>query len=93
MIKIGDTIPNIKLDAYYKGKIKKLSLSKYKNKWLVILFYPADFTFVCPTELEEAAMHYKEFKKYDAEVVSISTDTAFVHKAWHDSHSGCYRRF
>jgi len=85
MVKIGDKIPDIKLDAYYKGKIKKLSLSKYKNKWLVILFYPADFTFVCPTELEEAAIHYKEFKKYDAEVVSISTDTAFVHKAWHDT--------
>lgn len=84
MIKIGQIIPEITLDAYYKNEFKKISLSEYKGKWMVLLFYPADFTFVCPTELEEAADYYEEFKKQDAEILSISTDTAFVHKAWHD---------
>lgn len=85
MIKIGDKIPDLTLEAYVGDEIKKISLSKYKNKWLVILFYPADFTFVCPTELEEAALRYKDFQKLGAEIISVSTDTAFVHKAWHDN--------
>lgn len=84
MIKIGEKVPNFKLDAFYKQKIKKISLTSYKNKWVVLLFYPADFTFVCPTELEEAAQNYSKFKKLGAEIMSISTDTAFAHKAWHD---------
>ena len=50
-----------------------------------MIFYPADFTFICPTELEEAAEYYEEFKKLDAEILSISTDTVFAHKAWHDT--------
>lgn len=85
MMKIGDTIPDLELDAYYKDDLTKIKLSGYKDKWLVLLFYPADFTFVCPTELEEAAVRYPKFQKLDAEVMSISTDTAFVHKAWHDN--------
>lgn len=84
MIKIGQTIPDFTLEAYYQNELKKISLSDYKGRWLVILFYPADFTFVCPTELEEAANYYADFQKLDAEILSVSTDTAFVHKAWHD---------
>lgn len=84
MMTIGQTIPDLHLEAYYQDKLTKMHLGQFKGKWLVMLFYPADFTFVCPTELEEAAEHYSEFKKLGAEVVSISTDTAFVHKAWHD---------
>ena len=84
MLTIDSVIPDFTLDAYHKGKIKKIKLSDYKGKWLILLFYPADFTFVCPTELEEAALHYKEFTKLGAEILSVSTDTAFVHKAWHD---------
>ena len=57
----------------------------FRGKWLVLAFYPADFTFVCPTELEELADLYEEFRKLGAEVASVSTDTAFVHKAWHDN--------
>jgi peroxiredoxin (alkyl hydroperoxide reductase subunit C) len=53
--------------------------------WLVLLFYPADFTFICPTELEEAAEYYEQFKNEGAEILSVTTDTAFVYKAWHDS--------
>lgn len=84
-MKIGDKIPSISLEAYHEEKIKTLNLEDYKGKWLVILFYPADFTFVCPTELEEAAMTYEEFKALNAEILSVSTDTVFVHKAWHDN--------
>jgi peroxiredoxin (alkyl hydroperoxide reductase subunit C) len=84
MIKIGQTIPDLTLEAYHQGKIKKIKLSDYKGKWLVLIFYPADFTFICPTELEEAAEYYPEFQKLGAEILSVSTDTVFVHKAWHD---------
>ncbi|OGK38057.1 peroxiredoxin [Candidatus Roizmanbacteria bacterium RIFCSPHIGHO2_12_FULL_41_11] len=83
--KISDfEIANFELEAFQNEEIKKLKLSDYKGQWLVLIFYPADFTFICPTELEEAANYYEEFKKLGAEVLSVSTDTAFVHKAWHD---------
>lgn len=89
MIKIGQKISdleiaNFQLEAFQEEKIKKIKLSDYKGQWLVLIFYPADFTFICPTELEEAANYYEEFKKLGAEILSISTDTVFVHKAWHD---------
>ena len=85
MVKINEKILDFSLDAFFEDKIKKIKLSDYKGRWLILFFYPADFTFVCPTELEELAENYSEFKKLNAEVLSVSTDTAFVHKAWHDS--------
>ena len=84
MIKIGQKIPDFTLEVYHQDKIKKIKFSDYKGKWVMIMFYPADFTFVCPTELEEAAQHYNEFQKLGAEILSVSTDTVFAHKAWHD---------
>ena len=62
-----------------------MHLVDLKGKWLALLFYPADFTFVCPTELKEAQDHYEEIKKLGAELISVSTDTKYVHKAWHDT--------
>jgi len=85
MLKINEQIPDMKLMAYHNGEEKEVNLSDYRGKWLVVIFYPADFTFVCPTELEEAADLYEQYKKEGAEVVSVSTDTHFVHKAWHDA--------
>lgn len=85
MIKVNQKIPDFELDAYHNDKIKKIKLSDYRGKWLILLFYPADFTFICPTELEEAAENYQKFQKEGAEILSISTDTVFVHKAWHDN--------
>jgi peroxiredoxin (alkyl hydroperoxide reductase subunit C) len=85
MVRIGDRIPDLTLQAFHQGEIKQLKLADFKGKWLVIAFYPADFTFVCPTELEELADHYQKFRELGAEVVSVSTDTAYVHKAWHDT--------
>ena len=85
MMKIGSKIPDFETDALVGNEIKKIKFSDYKGKWKVLIFYPADFSFVCPTELEDAAKHYEEFKALGAEVFSISTDTAFSHKAWHDT--------
>jgi len=89
MIKINQKVTdleigNVEFEAFHENQIKKVKLSDYKGKWLVLVFYPADFTFVCPTELEELADNYEEFKKLGAEILSVSTDTVFVHKAWHD---------
>ena len=85
MVKINELAPEFTEDAFVDDEIKKLSLSEYKGKWVVLFFYPADFTFVCPTELGELADHYNEFKKMNTEIISVSTDTAFVHKAWFDN--------
>lgn len=85
MIKINEKISDFSLEAFHENKIKRIKLSDYKGKWLILFFYPADFTFICPTELEELAENYSEFKKLGAEILSVSTDTAFVHKAWHDN--------
>lgn len=84
MVKVGEKVVDFEAEAYHEGEVKKVKLSDYKGKWVVMLFYPADFTFVCPTELEEAALLYDDFKKENAEILSVSTDTVFVHKAWHD---------
>ncbi|MCL5666559.1 MAG: redoxin domain-containing protein [Patescibacteria group bacterium] len=82
---INTRLPNRELDVYYDGQIEKRKLSDYAGKWLVLFFYPADFTFVCPTELEELAGMYLQFQKINAEILSVSTDTAYAHLAWHDS--------
>jgi len=85
MININSQVPDFELDAFQNDDINKIKLSDYKGKWIVLIFYPADFTFVCPTELEDAAEHHKEIQELGGEIMSISTDTAFVHKAWHDN--------
>jgi peroxiredoxin (alkyl hydroperoxide reductase subunit C) len=84
MIKVGQPVKEFKMAAFQNDEIKDIKLSDYKGKWVVLAFYPADFTFVCPTELEELANLYPKFQEAGAEVISVSTDTAFVHKAWHD---------
>jgi len=88
MIGVGEKLPedvaSLEIDGYHEDDFKKFKLGDYQGKWLVLLFYPADFTFVCPTELKEAQQWYGRFKEAGAEVMSVSTDTKFVHKAWHD---------
>src|SRR3989344_652353 len=85
MIKIDEKAPDFEENAFIDNKIKKIKLSDYRGKWVVLFFYPADFTFICPTELGELADKYEELKNMNVEIISVSTDTAFVHKAWHDS--------
>ena len=82
---VGKTAPDFTAEAFVSNKTQKVSLKNYRGKWVVLAFYPADFTFICPTELGELADMYDDFKKMNAEILSISTDTAFVHKAWHDN--------
>ncbi len=85
MLLINEKAPGFRAQAFHNGEIKEISLDDYKGKWVVLFFYPADFTFVCPTELGDLADNYDKLKELGAEVLSISTDTAYVHKAWHDA--------
>ncbi|MBI4088713.1 redoxin domain-containing protein [Candidatus Kaiserbacteria bacterium] len=87
-VKVGETVPDFEFEAYQQGAVKTMSLSKLRGKWVVLVFYPADFTFVCPTELEELAKLYPKFQALNAEIISISSDTVFTHKAWHDTSPG-----
>ncbi|MFQ5499770.1 MAG: alkyl hydroperoxide reductase subunit C [Candidatus Zixiibacteriota bacterium] len=82
---INQPAPGFSLEAYHKGDITRVSLADLKGKWVVLFFYPADFTFICPTELGELADRYGELATLNTEVLVASTDTVFVHKAWHDT--------
>lgn len=82
---IGKEVSDFKVQAFVNGEFKEVTKAGLLGKWSVFVFYPADFTFVCPTELGDLQDHYEEFKKIGCEVYSVSTDTHFVHKAWHDA--------
>lgn len=85
-LSVGDTVPEkLDFEVYQNEKTTRMSFEDLRGKWTVLFFYPSDFTFVCPTELGEMADLYEEFKKEGAEVISVSTDTVYVHKAWHDT--------
>lgn len=81
---IGKEISDFTVQSYAQGQFKEVTKADVLGKWGVFFFYPADFTFVCPTELEDLANKYEEFKKINCEIYSVSCDTHFVHKAWHD---------
>ena len=81
----GKKVSEFTADAYLNGEFVKVSDKDLQGKWSVLFFYPADFTFVCPTELEDLQRLYGDFKKEGCEIYSVSCDTHFVHKAWHDS--------
>jgi peroxiredoxin (alkyl hydroperoxide reductase subunit C) len=85
MANIGQSIPEFKVQAFHNGEFREVTHEDVKGKWSIFLFYPADFTFVCPTELEDMAKYYEELKGLGVEVYSVSTDTHFSHKAWHDT--------
>lgn len=82
---INTEVLPFKATAFHAGKFVPVSEADLKGKWSVVFFYPADFTFVCPTELGDLADNYPEFKKLGVEIYSVSTDTHFTHKAWHDT--------
>ena len=82
---IGRKLEEFKVQAYHQGNFKEVTNEDVLGKWSVFFFYPADFTFVCPTELGDLADHYEEFKNINAEIYSVSEDTHFVHKAWADA--------
>ena len=82
---INTSVKPFKATAYHNGKFVPVSDADLQGKWSVVFFYPADFTFVCPTELGDLADHYAQLKDMGVEVYSVSTDTHFTHKAWHDA--------
>jgi len=82
---INTKVPEFKVQAYHNNAFKTVSSNDLNGKWSVFFFYPADFTFVCPTELGDLADKYDTLKKMGVEVYSVSTDTHFTHKAWHDA--------
>lgn len=82
---INKEVSEFKVQAYAGNDFKEVTKQDILGKWSVFFFYPADFTFVCPTELEDLANKYEEFKKIGCEIYSVSCDTHFVHKAWHDA--------
>ncbi len=81
---IGKRVPNLEFDYFHREGFHRSHFSDFHGKWVVVFFYPADFTFICPTELEEMQKNYAKFQELGAEVLSVSTDTKFTHKAWHD---------
>jgi peroxiredoxin (alkyl hydroperoxide reductase subunit C) len=82
---INTEVKPFKATAYHDGKFVPVTNESLRGRWSVFVFYPADFTFVCPTELEDLADNYAQFKSLGVEVYGISTDTHFAHKAWHDT--------
>ena len=82
---INTKMVDFKVEAYHNDAFKTVTNADLKGKWSILFFYPADFTFVCPTELGDMADKYPEFQKMGVEVYSVSTDTHFTHKAWHDA--------
>ncbi|MBQ7097849.1 MAG: peroxiredoxin [Clostridia bacterium] len=82
---INKEISDFKAYAFHGNDFKMVSKEDILGKWSVFFFYPADFTFVCPTELEDLANKYEDFKNVGCEIYSVSCDTHFVHKAWHDA--------
>lgn len=82
-LQVGQQVPDFSAQALMgDGSFKEVKLADYKGKWLVVFFYPLDFTFVCPTEIQSFNKNYSEFKKLGAEVVAASTDSVYSHKAW-----------
>ena len=82
---INTAVKPFNATAFYQGKEITVTEANLKGKWSILFFYPADFTFVCPTELSDMADYHEQFKSIGAEVYSVSTDTHFTHKAWHDA--------
>jgi len=85
MSQIGKQIVDFSVQSFQDNEFKTVTKESVLGKWSIFFFYPADFTFVCPTELEDLANKYDEFKSAGCEIYSVSTDTHFVHKAWHDT--------
>ena len=82
-LQIGQKVPEFQAQALMAdGSFKDVKLADYKGKWLVLFFYPLDFTFVCPTEIQSFDRHYEDFKKLGAEVIACSTDSVYSHQAW-----------
>ncbi|MFC1615865.1 peroxiredoxin [Patescibacteria group bacterium] len=81
-LQIGKAAPNFEMEGYFKGDKKRYSLRDHQGKWVVLFFYPLDFTFVCPTELVELSKRYKEIEAINTQVLGVSVDSVYSHEAW-----------
>jgi peroxiredoxin (alkyl hydroperoxide reductase subunit C) len=88
VVSIGERVPDFEVPAYRDGTVISVRLSRFLGSWVVLCFYPGDFTFVCPTELTNLAINYDSFRSLGAEVITISVDSVFVHKAWEEHELG-----
>lgn len=84
MIKVGEKAPQFTAESYTNGEFKNVSLGEHKGKWVVLFFWPLDFTFICPTEIKGFAKREEEFKSLNAVVLGVSTDSVHSHKAWRE---------
>jgi peroxiredoxin (alkyl hydroperoxide reductase subunit C) len=82
MCLVSNVAPDFELEGYFKGQFEKYKLSNYRRKWVILLFYPLDFTFVCPTEVLNFSAAAEQFSKLNCQIFGISVDSVFVHKAW-----------
>jgi alkyl hydroperoxide reductase subunit AhpC len=84
ILQVGFPAPSFaNIQSYHKGEFHKVSLEDFRGKWLVLFFYPRDFTFICPTEIEEFQKHYADFQALNCEIVGASTDSEYAHQAWY----------
>ena len=91
-IKVTEKVSDFKAEAYYpNGEMKPLDFASYRGKWAVVFFWPLDFTFVCPTEINGFNQRFEEFHKLGAEIIGVSTDSVFSHKAWTENGLGKVR--
>jgi alkyl hydroperoxide reductase subunit AhpC len=85
MCLVSNPAPDFELEGYFKGQFDKYKLSDYRGKWVILLFYPLDFTFVCPTEVLKFSAAAEQFIKLNCQIFGISVDSGYVHKAWVDT--------
>ena len=85
MSMISKEVSDFSVQSFQNGEFRTVTKADIMGKWSVFFFYPADFTFICPTELEDLANKYEDFKKVGCEIYAVSCDTHYVHKAWHDA--------
>ncbi len=81
-LQIGKLAPKFKMEGFFKGSMKNYHLDDYKGQWVLLFFYPLDFTFVCPTELVELSKKHKEFKEVNCQILGVSVDSVYSHEAW-----------
>ncbi len=82
---VGRQAPDFELNGYFNAELKSFKLSDYRGKWVYLLFYPLDFTFVCPTEVLSFSEHAAQFEERNCQILGVSVDSEFVHKAWVDT--------
>lgn len=82
--RVGRLAPDFRAEGYHQGRFGSFQLSEFRGHWVLLCFYPGDFTFVCPTELAAVAARYSEMRRLDVQPLAVSTDSKFVHKVWHE---------